>query len=134
MRTLTAALKGFGTAKELALAAGCSHRTAQHYQAGYSFPDVLRLTRIMAKSRAVTEAVLRMAGLDDASLDLEEARLRRLLAELEVRRAELHARLAAAEALAGSTAGAAAPAERRPINGRSQGPVGSQPLLSEPLL
>jgi hypothetical protein len=91
LSTLTEAMRAFGSAKQLAIAAGCHINTAKNYQLGYTFPDIVGLTRLMARSRAVTDALLRMAGLDDLSLDLETARLTRLLAELHERRQELHA-------------------------------------------
>jgi hypothetical protein len=42
---------------------------------------------LIGRSRAIAAAMLRMAGLDDVSMDLEEARLRRELARLQAERA-----------------------------------------------
>jgi hypothetical protein len=125
---LTEALRAYGTAKELALAGGFSVNTAERYRRGEGLPDVLALTRLMGKSRLIAEAVLRMAGLDDLSLDQEQARLVRSLAELEAKRARRHAGLAQAYAVAGITppaqagretgaARAAAAAADRPADG-----------------
>ncbi len=72
---LTAAIRQLGSAKHIARLAHCSERTARRWRIGSRLPDPLRLTRLMGLSRAVLDAVLRMAGLDDASLDAREARL-----------------------------------------------------------
>ncbi len=84
---LTAALLAFGPAKELARAAGCHLVTAHRYRNGETIPDALTLTRLMSRSRAIADAVLRMAGLDELSLEIEEARLLREVAELREKRA-----------------------------------------------
>jgi hypothetical protein len=99
---LTEAMRrAFGTAKELACAGGFSVITAERYRRGEGFPDGLTLTRFMGRSRVIAEAVMRMAGLDDLSLDQEQARLVRSLAELEAKRAKRNEALAAAYAVAG---------------------------------
>ena len=85
--SLTTAIRDFGTAKEVARAVGCSEATAARYRRGETLPDALGLARLMGRSRAVAAAVLRMAGLDDVSMDLEEARLRRELQQLQAERA-----------------------------------------------
>lgn len=85
--SLTNAIRGFGTAKEVARAAGCSEATAARYRRGETLPDALSLARLMGRSRAIAAAMLRMAGLDDVSMDLEEARLRRELQRLQAERA-----------------------------------------------
>ncbi len=84
---LTAALLAFGPAKELARAAGCHLVTAHRYRNGETIPDALTLTKLMRRSRAIADAVLRMAGLDELSLEIEEARLLREVAELREKRA-----------------------------------------------
>jgi len=114
---ITDALRAFGTAKQLALAAGCSLSTAKRYQAGYCVPDLLVLTRLMGRSRTIVDAVLHAAGCDDVSLELETARLTKLLAELHERRAAAYADLEQAEAALD-----AVPA------------VGSQPVVAARLL
>jgi hypothetical protein len=43
---------------------------------------------LMDRSRAMAASALRVAGLDDASMDLEEARLRRELARIQADRAK----------------------------------------------
>ena len=75
-RLLTEALlRGFGTAQELATAGGVS---SGH---GQALPPRRDLSRRAdgrpadAHSRLVVDAMLRMAGLDDLSLDQEQARL-----------------------------------------------------------
>jgi hypothetical protein len=99
---LTEALRAaFPTAKHLALAGGVSIPTAERYRLGRTFPDVFTLARLMGSSCAIAEAFLRLAGLDDLSLDQEQARLVRALAELEAKRTARHADLAAAYAVAG---------------------------------
>jgi len=115
--------RAFGTAKELAYAGGFSVVTAERYRRGESVPDALTLTRLMAKSRVIADAVLRMAGLDDLSLDLEQARLVRSLAELEAKRAKRNEDLAAAYAVAGIAAQPAAQAKARP-NGSAAAAAG----------
>ena len=95
---LVAAMRAFGTAKELALAGGCHLDTAKRYRAGETLPDLPTAIRLMAASRAIRDAVLHAAGCDDVSLELETARLTRLLLELHERRAEAYARLEADEA------------------------------------
>jgi hypothetical protein len=87
-QVLTDAIKDFGTAKEVARVIGCSERTAATYQNGKYLPKINGLARLMRHSRAIADAVLRMAGLDDISLDLEEARLIRELREFQAKRAE----------------------------------------------
>lgn len=83
---LTAALRDFGSAKELARAAGVHLATAHRYRAG-ALPDAVALTRLMAKSHRIAEAVLRMAGLDDVAIDLQTARLLRVLEQLQAQKA-----------------------------------------------
>jgi transcriptional regulator with XRE-family HTH domain len=85
--TLTDAIRDFGSAKQIARAAGCSEATAARYRRGETMPGPLGLARLMARSRPVAEAMLRLAGLDDLSLDLEEARLMRELVRLRAKRA-----------------------------------------------
>ncbi len=72
---LTFALRSAGTAKQIARVAGVSKSTAQRYRAGHSVPPVLELSRLMRWRIGIVAAVLRMAGLDDASMDAREARL-----------------------------------------------------------
>ncbi len=98
--TLTAAIRDYGTAKEVAQAAGCSEATAARYRRGETMPNPVILARLMGKSRAIANAMLRLAGLDDLSLDVEEARLWRELQRLRAKRpdipnAEVDAALAA---------------------------------------
>ena len=81
--SLTTAIRDFGTAKEVARAVGCSEATAARYRRGETLPDALSLARLMGRSRAVAAAVLRMAGLDDVSMDREEAWLTRELHRLK---------------------------------------------------
>lgn len=50
-------------------------------------PNPVSLARLMGWSSNVANAMLRLAGLDDLSMDLEEARLKRRLAELRAQRA-----------------------------------------------
>lgn len=95
-----ALLRGFGTAKELAHAGGFSVMTAERYRRGETVPDALTLVRLIGKSRVVAHAVLRMAGLDDLSLNMEQARLVSALAELETERVKRNADLAMAAAKA----------------------------------
>lgn len=83
---LTDAIRDFGTAKEIARACDCSEATAARYKRGETMPDPIRLARLMAKSRDIANAMLRLAGLDDMSMDLEEARLTRELRKLQARR------------------------------------------------
>jgi hypothetical protein len=84
---LTSAIRGYGTAKEVALVAGCSEATAARYRRGETMPDPIGLARLMGRSRSIAEAMLRLAGLDDLSMDIEEARLRHALHRLQLRRA-----------------------------------------------
>lgn len=107
---LTAAIRDYGSAKEVARAVGCSEATAARYRRGETFPDALSVARLMASSRSIAAAMLRLAGLDDLSMDLEEARLRRELHELQARREVPHAAIAA---MAGVPA-------RPPMAGRDQ--------------
>jgi hypothetical protein len=98
-RLLTEALlRGFGTAQELATAAGVHLDTAKRYRRGETYPDALTVARLMRHSRLVVDAMLRMAGLDDLSLEQEQARLLRELLDLQQRRApHVAAAMAAAE-------------------------------------
>jgi hypothetical protein len=125
---LTEALRAaFPTAKHLALAGGVSIPTAERYRLGRTFPDVFTLARLMGASRAVAEAMLRLAGLDDLSLDQEQARLVRALADLEAKRTARHADLAAAYAVAGFVAQPVADARggaRRATPAAASGPAG----------
>lgn len=88
---LTTAIRDFGTAKEVARVVGCSEDTAARYRRGETSPDPVSLARLMSRSRAITNALLRLAGLDDLSMDLEEARLIRELRLLQARREVPHA-------------------------------------------
>jgi transcriptional regulator with XRE-family HTH domain len=85
--SLTAAIHAHGSAKEVARIVGCSEATAARYRRGETMPDVAGLARLMARSRSIADAMLRLAGLDDVSMDLEEARLTRELSELKAKRA-----------------------------------------------
>lgn len=92
---LTDAIRGFGTAKEIARACSCSEATAARYRRGETMPDPLRLARLMGQSQRVAEAMLRLAGLDDLTMDLREARLHGELRQLrEKRLARIHAGVA----------------------------------------
>lgn len=84
--SLTSAIRDAGSAKEIARAAGCSVATAARYRRGETMPDPVGLARLMGWSRQIANAMLRLAGLDDLSMDLEEARLRQELRQLEARR------------------------------------------------
>jgi hypothetical protein len=84
--TLTSAIRESGSAKEIARAAGCSVATAARYRRGETLPDPLGLARLMGWSRSIANAMLRLAGLDDLSMDLEEARLRQELQRLQAKR------------------------------------------------
>ena len=89
---------GFSTAKELAYAGGVGIETAKRYRRGETYPDALTVARLMKHSRLVTEAMLRLAGLDDVWLDQERERLLRELTDLQQRRASyVAAAMAAAE-------------------------------------
>lgn len=91
-------LRAFGTAKELAVAGGVSLNTAERYRRGETYPDALTIARLMKHSRLVTEAMLRLAGLDDVWLDQERERLLRELTDLQQKRAPyVAAAMAAAE-------------------------------------
>ena len=83
---LTAAIRDFGTSKEIARVVGCSVPTAARYRRGETMPDPLGLARLMGRSRLIAAAMLRLAGLDDLSMDLEEARLTRELRQFQARR------------------------------------------------
>lgn len=85
--TLIAAIRDYGSAKDVAEAAGCSEATAARYRRGETMPNPVGLARLMNRSRAIAAAMLRMAGLDDESMDLEEAWLRRELHLLQAKRA-----------------------------------------------
>lgn len=124
-RLLTdALLRGFGTAQELASAGGVSLDTAKRYRRGETYPDVFTLARLMQHSRVITEAMLRLAGLDDVWLDQERERLLRELTDLQQKRApHVAAAMAAAE---NSMAGAqATPA-------RSRGPTLAPAVAARP--
>jgi transcriptional regulator with XRE-family HTH domain len=84
--TLTSAIRDSGSAKEVARAAGCSVATAARYRRGETLPDPVGLARLMGWSRGIANAMLRLAGLDDLSMDLEEARLRQELQRLQAKR------------------------------------------------
>lgn len=86
--TLTDAIRDFGTAKEIAQAGGCSVATAARYRRGETMPNPMILARLMGRSRTIARAMLQLAGLDDMSMDLEEARLRHELHCLLQQRAE----------------------------------------------
>ena len=85
--SLTAAIAAHGSAKEIARVIGCSEATAARYRRGETIPDAIGLARLMGRSRSIATAMLRLAGLDDVSMDLEEARLTRELAALQAQRA-----------------------------------------------
>lgn len=85
--TLTDAIRDFGTAKEIAQAVGCSVATAARYRRGETMPNPMVLARLMGRSRSIAQAMLRLAGLDDLSMDLEEAHLSRELRRVQARRA-----------------------------------------------
>jgi transcriptional regulator with XRE-family HTH domain len=85
--TLTSAIADFGTAKQIARIIGCSPATAARYRRGETFPNPQGLARLVGHSQKIADAFLRLAGLDDVSLDLEEARLTRELQRLQALRA-----------------------------------------------
>jgi hypothetical protein len=85
--TLTDAIRESGTAKEVAHVGRCSEATAARWRRGETMPNPVSLARLMGWSSNVANAMLRLAGLDDLSMDLEEARLKRRLAELQAQRA-----------------------------------------------
>ena len=87
---LVAAIHDLGSAKAVARIARCSQPTAQRYRSGITMPDPIRLARLMAASRAVTDAMLAMAGLDDLALSLREAELDREIQALRDKRAARH--------------------------------------------
>ena len=109
---LTDALRlGFGTAKELAHAGGVSLNTAERYRRGETYPDALTIARLMRHSRAVVDAMLRLAGLDDVWLEQEQARLLHELIDLQQRRTPyVAAAMAAAEGLVDGAQATPAPA------------------------
>jgi transcriptional regulator with XRE-family HTH domain len=76
---LTAAIHDYASTKEVARIVGCSEATAARYRRGETTPDALGLARLMGRSREIANAMLRLAGLDDLSLDLEQVRLEREL-------------------------------------------------------
>jgi transcriptional regulator with XRE-family HTH domain len=84
--TLAQSIREFGSAKQVARAAGCSVATAGRYRRGETIPDAVTIARLMAASRRIADAMLRLAGLDDVSLQLQEMRLQRDLEELRARR------------------------------------------------
>jgi transcriptional regulator with XRE-family HTH domain len=84
--TLAQSIREFGSAKKVARAAGCSVATAGRYQRGETIPDAVTIARLMAASRCIADAMLRLAGLDDVSLHLQEMRLERDLEQLRARR------------------------------------------------
>lgn len=83
---LTDAIRDFGTAKQIARVARCSVATAARYRRGETMPDPLRLARLMGGSRRIADAMLRLAGLDDLSMDIQEARLAAELHQLRTKR------------------------------------------------
>lgn len=72
---ITDAIRHSGTAKEIARVTGVSVKTAERYRSGKSFPNVIGLTLLMRWSRRVAGTVIRLAGLDAASLDALQVRL-----------------------------------------------------------
>jgi hypothetical protein len=115
---LTAAIRDYGTAEEVALAAGCSVATAKRYRRGETMPNPIGLARLMNRSKAIADAMLRLAGLDDLSMDLEEARLKRELARLQAIRAESKNGPARRDAGTEETSGAPSGAAARPMVAR----------------
>jgi transcriptional regulator with XRE-family HTH domain len=101
---LTVAIRHFGSAKEVARIVGCSEATAARYRRGETMPDAVGVARLMGRSWQIALAMLRLAGLDDVSMDLEEARLRQELEQLQAKRSEVP------DAPTDATSGAAAPA------------------------
>lgn len=71
---LANAIRESGGDKVVAIAARVSVNTASRYRRGLTVPDGMRLMRLMRWSRRIAEAVLWLAGLDDAGLDAKEAR------------------------------------------------------------
>jgi transcriptional regulator with XRE-family HTH domain len=86
---LTAAIRDYGTSKEVARVVGCSEATAARYRRGETMPDAVGLARLMGRSHRIAQAMLRLAGLDDLSMELEEARLREELQRFQAQRAGL---------------------------------------------
>lgn len=124
---LVEALKaGFPSAKHLAIAGGISVNTAERYRRGETYPDIFTVARLMRHSRVVRDAMLRMAGLDDLSLDQEQAQLVRDLTELQRKRMARHERLAVAYAEIGLAPCAAPEAEAGPGR-RETAAAGGQP-------
>lgn len=72
---LTDAIRSSGPAKHIARAAGVSVNTAKRYRNGRTLPDGLRLTRLARWSKPIRDAVIRLMGLDQASMDALQVRL-----------------------------------------------------------
>lgn len=119
---LTSAIRESGSAKEVARAAGCSVATAARYRRGETMPDPLGLAKLMGWSRQIANAMLRLAGLDDLSMDLEEARLRQELRRLEARRGgslDVETTEAPAGAAAGTMVGTQSGTKPEAVNERA---------------
>ena len=115
---LTDALRAcFGSSGQLAAATGCSERSALRYVRGQSVPNIAVLTRLMGQHRCIADAVLAMAGLDQASLDREADRLRAELAELTADYEALLAKSGAVAADAAVGAGSGEGAEAASASG-----------------
>jgi transcriptional regulator with XRE-family HTH domain len=85
--TLTDAIRGFGSAKQIARVIGCSEATAARYRRGETMPDPVGLAKLMGRSRQIANAMLRLASLDYLITDIEMARLRQEMHQLEAARA-----------------------------------------------
>ena len=85
--TLVAAIRSHGPAKQAARTLGVSPKTAERWGRGENLGALITAARVMSRSRSIADAVLMLAGLDDASLDAEEARLAQQIAEVRARRA-----------------------------------------------
>jgi transcriptional regulator with XRE-family HTH domain len=85
--TLTTAIHDFGTAKQVAAAGGRSEATAARWRRGETMPDAVSLARLMGRSRDILLAMLRLASLDYLITDVEMARLRQEMRQLQAARA-----------------------------------------------
>src|SRR4029077_4336390 len=86
--------EALGSPRQLAEAGNCSLASAKRYFNGSRVPNVTVLAQLMRQSPGLLVALIEYAGLDERSLYIAAARLRRAKAELQSEWATTHADLA----------------------------------------
>lgn len=118
------ALQALGPAKKAGRALGVPHRSVERWQAGAVPRGAVAVLRGMRASRAFAAALLRLAGLDEASMAARQAALDEQMLGLLRARAAIRAERGAAHA--GQADGAMGAVAGRARDGQGRQRVGAR--------